>query len=592
MAGIKIFRSIQWRIAAPYVLLILISMTGLGFFIIDFVEDERLDDLRSQLEGEAVLVGESSRMLLDDSLDTAAINALAMRLGQQIDARVTIISDDGTVWGDSEEDPALMDNHALRPEVIDALRTGFGESRRHSVTLGEDMMYVAIRFDIEGQPAGIARVALPTREVDQSTDRLMTTIILAMGIATVIAIGVALYIARATARPIKAITAAAKRISAGDIDQRIYAGTSDETGELASAFNEMAANLKSTVGDLNAQTNKLSAVLDTISDGVLMTDVQGTVIIANPAVGRLFGFPADQAMGQRLTQLISDHEIHDIFKEYLRTGHQQSRQIEQPRTGRLIRVIVSDITYHGSVGVLLMFQDLTEVRRLQTVRQKFIANVSHELRTPLASIKAVTETLAEGIVTNPDVAADFLGRIETEVDRMTQMVNELSELSRIETGKWKLNLAETNANTLIDDCVSRIKPQADRKQIVLHVDVDPAMPPVLAERDRIAQVLLNLLHNAIKFTPEGGTVTVSAVSEDKSVVFRVTDTGIGISPEDLPHVFERFYKADKARSTQGSGLGLAIAKHIVQAHGGEIWVESEPDQGSTFRFTVPTYPSS
>lgn len=581
------FKSIQWRIAISYVLLILISIGTLGSFLVIFAEDQHIDDLRSRLEGESRLVGEASLMLINGENETSKIDSLANTLSQQIDARVTIISKDGTVLGDSEENLEKLGNHSDRPEVQDALKNGFGESTRHSDTLGQKMMYVAIPFERDGVIVGIARIALPTAEIHKSTNRLITTIGIAMGIATFLAILVALHIARITSKPIKAVTAAAKRISNGEINQKIYPSTKDETAELASAFNDMASNLQSMIGELNAETNKLAAVLGTMDDGVIMTDIQGIVLIANPAAGRMFGFVADKAAGSRLAELIPDREINDIFKSYLRTGEHQAGQVERQPNARLLRVIASGVRYHEAVGALLVFQDLTEVKRLKTLRQRFIGNISHELRTPLASIKAVVETLKDGAIHDESVASDFMDRIDTEIDRMTQMIRELAELSRIETGQIELKLAPVNIETIIDLAIAELKPQADRKGIMLEKQLSIDLQPILAEDERILQVLANLIHNAIKFTPSKGKVTISATSENNTVVVSVADTGTGIHPDDLPHVFIRFYKADKARSTEGTGLGLAIAKHIVQAHKGEIWVDSIMEQGSVFSFRLP-----
>ena len=583
-------RSIQWRITIFYVLLILISMGSLGFFLVTFVEDKRIEDLRSQLEGEALLAGETSLRLLDDGADQQEIDALADTLGRKIEARVTIVSLDGTVLGDSEEDPRDMENHAGRPEIEDALQTGFGSSTRYSSTIQGKMMYVAIPFSNSGSVQGIARVSLPVAEVEASTNQLITTIGLAMGITTIVAVLMAIYIARLTARPIRVVTAAAKKISAGKLDQKIYIDTRDETAELATAFNEMAQNLSAKIGDLSTETNKLLAVLHTMDDGVVMTDVEGTVVMANPAAARLFNFPAEKSAGLNLTQIIPDHEVNNAFRDYLRTGQPQSRQIEQVPGGKLLWMIISKLSYHDAVGALFIFQDLTEISRLQTTRQKFIANVSHELRTPLASIKAVTETLSEGLVSDPDVAKEFLIKIDSEVDRMTQMVRELAELSRIESGRTELQLVPLDINALVQECVSRLEQQANRKRIEIVQSLQGDRLGVKAESDRIQQVLVNILHNAIKFTPEGGRIMVSTLQKDGGVIVSVADNGGGISPDDLPHVFERFYKADKARSGEGTGLGLAIAKHIVQAHGGEIWAESELDQGSVFSFKLPASP--
>ena len=583
----NIFNGIQWRIAGSYVLLILVSMGVLGLFMADFVEDERIDDLRLQLEGEARLVAETAVMLLADGVDGGRINPWINSLGNQIDARVTIVAADGTVLGDSAGDPQSMENHSDRPEIKDAIAIGLGQITRYSSTLDQKMMYVAVPIEKNGDVLGIARVSLSTEKIDDFVGDMMRTVVPAMAIVTVIAVLGAIYIARVTARPIRLVTAAAKRISSGQMDQQILTNARGETAELAAAFNEMSGNLRTMIGDLSTQTGKLSAVLDTMDDGVVMTDVDGNIGLANPAAGRLFGFDAQDSVGRRLVATIPDHEVNEIFRAYLKTGRHQARQIEQVRTGKLIRVIVSRIFYHDAFGALLMFQDLTEVSRLQATRQKFIANVSHELRTPLASIKAVTDTLSEGIVTDPEMVADFLSRIDGEVDRMTHIVSELTELSRIETGQMQLQLVPVDLADLVDDCILRVISQAQRGQLEIGVSLEDDLPMVMVDGERMRQVFVNLLHNAIKFTPKNGVITISAQRESNRVTVSVADTGIGIAADDLPHVFERFYKADKARSSEGTGLGLSIAKHIIKAHGGDIRVESEPGNGAVFEFDLP-----
>ncbi len=256
-------------------------------------------------------------------------------------------------------------------------------------------------------------------------------------------------------------------------------------------------------------------------------------------------------------------------------------------TKRFLRVIAIPIAAVKLKGALILFQDLTEMRNLQTMRREFVGNISHELRTPLAGIKAIVETLKDGAIDDKEVARDFLNNIDVEVDGMTQMVAELLELSRIETGRVKLNLEPVDINEVVEEAISRLKPQAARQQVALLTDLSKDMPPVQVDKERIRQVIINLVHNAVKFTPQGGKVTVYTGSQKDSVIVSVSDTGIGISSEDLSHIFERFFKADKSRSSSGTGLGLAIARHTVQAHGGSIWAQSEEGKGSTFSFSLP-----
>ncbi|MCL0070241.1 cell wall metabolism sensor histidine kinase WalK [Dehalococcoidia bacterium] len=418
---------------------------------------------------------------------------------------------------------------------------------------------------------------------DTGIDR--SIVVLAMGLATLFSILVALLIARAITRPIKAVTQAAKRIASGEMDQKVHVGTGDESAELAHAFNEMTESFRGMMGALSTERNRLAAVLSTMADGVLMADAEGNVLMVNPAAEKLFCFEEKAAIGHPLIEAVPDHEISDTLQSCLKSRQQQAAQIES--RGRLLRVIASPILDNGASGALLIFQDLTEVRRFQTMRQEFVGNISHELRTPLASMKAVLETLNEGAIDDRQIAKDFLTMMGGEVDRMTQLVRELAELSRIETGQNKLEIAPVDLNSLIDQAITKLKPQSERKQIDILRQSDPALPVIPAEEERIEQVLTNLLHNAIKFTPPGGKIIISAKSEDDGVLVAVEDTGAGIPAEDLPHVFERFYKADKARSSEGTGLGLAIAKHIIQAHDGNIWARSEEGRGSTFSFRLP-----
>jgi two-component system phosphate regulon sensor histidine kinase PhoR len=387
-------------------------------------------------------------------------------------------------------------------------------------------------------------------------------------------------------RPVRELTGAAHAVSAGDFSRRIRIQTSDEVGRLARAFNEMSRNLTQISTANREERIKLATVVSSLADGVVMTDSQAGIALMNPAAARLFNIPDTPVTGRPLIEVIADYEVQELFKKCLATGHEQSAEIYN-LTGRFIRIIGVPLVGVGSGGALLLFQDLTQMRNLQTTRREFIANVSHELRTPLTSIKAIVETLQDGAIEDRKVAMDFLGKVEVEVDGMAQMATELIELSRIETGKEQLRLELVDINALCQEIMSRFAPQAERQKIALATSFEPGMALVEADRERIRQVITNIVHNAIKFTPAGGKAVISTVTRDGSVVVSVSDTGIGISKEDLPHIFERFFKTDRSRLSSGTGLGLAIAKHIVQAHGGTITVASEEGHGSTFSFSLP-----
>lgn len=579
------FRSIQWRIAVLFILLIVVGMGILAVYLIDFARNSQLENLRSQLEKEAKIIAEASLPIFlvpDGDLDT-----LAKKLGKEIETRVTIIAVDGEVLGDSHEDPTTMENHATRPEVIRALGGDVGVSTRYSTTLGEYMMYVAVPVTNEGAIVGIARVALPLAEVGSAVNRIILGIGLVMAVTSVVAMVGAALIARTTTRPIREMTKVSQRIAAGELGQKLLVRTKDEIGQLAQAFNEMSAKLSKLVGDLSAEKTKLQTVLANMADGVIMTDWEGRIVLANSASERLFNFAEKQMIGKPLIEAVHDYEVDEILKQCLKTSQVQNIQFESTVSKRFLHAIAIPVVESTLTGALVLFQDLTELRSLQTMRKELVGNISHELRTPISGIKAMVETLRDGAIADKEAAMDFLTRIDSEVDRLAQIVSELTELSRIETGRAELKMTAVNINELVQDVVIQLTPLAQRQQVTITTSLDAGLPVIKVDRDRIRQTLVNLVHNAIKFNHIGGKVTVSTQAEEKSVIVSVSDTGIGISKESLPHVFERFYKADKARSGEGSGLGLAIAKHVVQAHGGSIWVHSQEGKGSTFSFRLP-----
>jgi two-component system phosphate regulon sensor histidine kinase PhoR len=350
----------------------------------------------------------------------------------------------------------------------------------------------------------------------------------------------------------------------------------------------MSSNLAAMVTSISTEKGKLDNILANMADGVIMANADGEMILANRAAGRLFSFKEENAINKPVIEVVHDHEVDEILKLCLKTGKEQNTQFESSFARRFLRAIAIPIVNQGKLnGALLLLQDLTELRNLQTMRRELVGNISHELRTPIAGIKAMVETLREGAIEDKEAAQDFLTRIESEADRLTQMVAELTQLSRIETGQAELKIEPVDLNALAAEVITQMTPLAERQQVTISGRFSPDLPLVPADKDRMRQTIVNLAHNAIKFNKPGGWVTIATEYDARSVALSVVDNGIGISREDLPHVFERFYKADKARTGGGSGLGLAIAKHTIQAHGGEIHAQSEEGKGSTFTFRLP-----
>ena len=585
------FSSIQWRITIWFVLLVLVSMAFLGAYLTSSVKSSQLSSLRTQLENEAKITAEASLPGFTSQEGGNSLDALAKKLGGQIGTRITIITLDGFVLGDSNEDPATMENHATRPEVKDALASGIGESTRYSTTLGKRLMYVAVPITIQGEVFGVARVALPLTQVENSVNRIILSIVVAMIIAAMLVILAAWLIARMTTRPIRELTRASRKIASGEFGQKISLGTKDESGQLAHAFNEMSLKLKEMMATISEDRARLTSILDNMADGVILTDAEGSVVLTNSTAQRLLRIRDKNYDGRPLIEVVREHELNDLLTSCLETGREQIAQFELATLNRFLRAIAVPIANDRLGGVLLLIQDLTELRSLQTMRREMVGNISHEFRTPLAGIKAMVETLQDGAVDDREAAKDFLSRIEAEVDRMTQLVAELTELSRIETGKVELKLEPVNLNALVVEVIAQLKPQSERQRLTLETALADDLPATPADKERIRQVIVNLLHNAIKFNRPGGSIRTSTKQSEDSVFVEVSDTGAGIAENDLPHIFERFYKADKSRAGQGSGMGLAIAKHVVEAHVGSIWVQSEEGKGSTFSFSIPFTPN-
>lgn len=355
---------------------------------------------------------------------------------------------------------------------------------------------------------------------------------------------------------------------------------------MADAFNQMAQNVESLVDAVSEERSRLTAVLDSGSDAVLAVDADARVTFANRAVESLLQRRPQEAVGNPFVWVMPEDQVVQALRDARQTGERQDLVIERPK-GRFLQVSAAPIAGGGDWVALVVFHDVTEAKRVEDTRRDFIANVSHELRTPLASIKSVVETLQSGALDDKAAAQDFLARADAEVDRLVQMVTELLELSRLESGQAPLAREPVDVARMLDQAVERMRPQAERKSLELTLEIAPDLPSIVGDAQRLEQAVVNLLDNAIKFTLEGGSVQVSAQLVDRAVQVEVEDTGTGISAEKLPRIFERFYKGDRARGDRGTGLGLAVVKHTVEAHGGNISARSREGHGSTFTFTLP-----
>lgn len=578
-------RSLQWRIALAYTALIVLVLGVASVYLVTFVRGTFQSNLETRLVHEARLVAEASAPYFADRTDANALQAAVTRMSANIAARVTLIAPDGTVLADSHLAPAALANQAVQPEVERALNAEVGINSRRVGVAGEDLMHVAVPVIAGESVQGVARVAAPASEAGLSRSLAAIGLMGLVGAALAVLIG---YIGAArTTRSIAALTEGARQLAAGELDYRVNAQASNETQELAQAFNRMAVSLRDLVRDLSAERGKLTAVLNTMADGVVVIDGNGRIVLVNHAAERILEIEGEDVLERRFSEIVRDHSLQQLVARCTDRREVQHGEVEIPQWRRYLSVITTPLADHGGSSVLLTMHDLTRIRQVETTRKEFVSNVSHELRGPLAAVKILAESLASGALKEKKRAKDFLRRINGEIDRMTAMVNELMELSRLESEQSSLQLAPLDLHPFIAELREEHDERTKKRKVALEVALPEALPPVRGDEEKLRQVFDNLLSNAFKFTPEDGRVSLSAQQENGNVCLRVADTGVGIPRKHLPHVFERFYKVDRSRNSKGFGLGLAIVKHIVQAHGGEVHAESAEGQGTTFTVVLP-----
>ncbi len=418
----------------------------------------------------------------------------------------------------------------------------------------------------------------------------LNRLLLAAGLVGIIALLLSLWLARTISRrtlhSLHPLSQAMLHLAQGNLDYRLQTG--NEPKELMDAFNQTATTLRNIIEELSEERNKLSAILDTMADGVVVVEADGSIELMNRAGEEILNANAKTAVGSRFMEAVRDHEIRDVISKALETKQPQRGDVELLHRRRYLVAIAAPLTQEEASGVLLTLHDLTPIRQVETTRREFVSNVSHELRTPIASIRAMVETLQRGAMEDRQVASDFMERINRDIVRMNDLVSELLELSLLESGQMKLDIAAIDLIPFLEEIRQEYQVEAEAKKIRLRVEEDTRQPRVLGDRGKVRQILANLLDNALKATTESGEIWLSAEVRNSSTRITVRDTGDGIAQEHLPHIFERFYKVDRSRRDGGTGLGLSIVKHLVQAQNGEVWVESREGEGSAFSFTLPT----
>jgi two-component system phosphate regulon sensor histidine kinase PhoR len=560
------------------------------------IEGGIMDRIRNDLFARLALVEEAAEGVRGD--DASRWATLADDLGRRSRARVTFIAPDGQVLGDSEvphDRLPSLENHRDRPEVAAALAGRPGSSMRWSATVHNRLMYAAVPLDVPGRGRGVARLAVPLSDVDAAVRQLRGFLLVATVIALLMAVVASSIAAQLLSRELRRMTDVARRMSAGELEVRTrVARGHDEVAELGRALDHLAGSLSGTLGELRAERDLLGRVLESMREGMLVLDGSGRVLLVNPALRAMLQL-GPGVEGKAPLEIVRNVELQRILQVARETQTSSSGEIEvaggmSPRRLLVHASPLPPAAGGDPPGLLAVFVDVTEIRRLETLRKDFVANVSHELRTPVTAVRSAVETLRHTLDRDPSSSARFVDMIERNAERLGELIEDLLDLSRIESRDYRPELEAIPVRSMAEQVVSLLHDRAEQKGLRLSIAVDDSCPPVLADRRALEQVITNLVDNAVKYCPPGASVTIRArEGSGEDLRIQVEDTGPGIERRHQARVFERFYRVDSGRSRDmgGTGLGLSIVKHLVEVMDGTVGVDSTPGKGSTFWFDLP-----
>ncbi len=585
-------RKLLWQLYPSYLIVILVSLLAVNWYTSNYLRDFFLHRTETDLKTQSLLIKQQITKSLKSS-DISSVDRQCKVLGKDAPTRITVIMPDGTVIGDSEEDPLKMDNHRDRPEIITAFSGKEGASIRYSNTLQKKMMYKAIPVVIDNQLIAVLRTSIPVTYIDNEIHKIQLRIIWTGLVIALLASVVCFFISRRISAPIEELEYSAEKYAAGELGHRLSPSPIAEFSTLANAMNKMAAELEDRLRRIETQRNEYEAVLSSMREGVIAVDTDEHLLSINQAAIDMLNTNLKEFKGLSIQAVVRNTELQNQLVETMASGNPKENDIIVHKEGEKIINTKSSPLYDSEgnrIGALLVLNDVTQLRQLDKMRSDFAANVSHELKTPLTAIKGFVETLMEGAVENIEDAKRFLEIISKHVNRLNYIIDDLLHLSRIEQlgEKNDITVSDISIKDAIQTSISICAKKASEKNIGINQDCSEDIR-ISGDSSLLEQAFINLLDNAIKYSDDGTHVLVHCFTEAEDVVIRFKDQGSGIASEHLPRLFERFYRVDKARSRKlgGTGLGLAIVKHIVQAHNGHINVESTLGEGSTFEVHLP-----
>jgi two-component system, OmpR family, phosphate regulon sensor histidine kinase PhoR len=594
------------RILLAYLVITPLLLGILELYLSGTVKDNYISNLKDSLIIQTHLIADQI-----PASDNQKLDQFCREYKEKTGARVTVVDSSGKVLGDSDEPSARMENHLDRPEIRDADLGDIGSSIRYSKTIQKNLFYLAIAVD-SGADRKFLRLSLPLEDIEKAVNRIRLRVVIATLAVSFLAVLLGLIQARRITRSVEEIAAFSKEAAAGHLKKRLFLKEKGELGELGKNITEMANELHEKLKLSEEGKQKIEAILRNMSDGLILSDTKGTILLSNEAVSRLFNV-VSSIEGKTIMEILRRAELMDMIEHVVMSRERISREIEvtHPKDLHLMVTAAPFYTHRKEdelSGIVLTFHDITRLKRLEEIRKDFVANVSHEIKTPITAIKGFTETLLEGAIDDRENAHKFLVTIKNNSERLNALVSDLLTLSRIELGDIVIEQDTVNLDDIIDTVFTILSEKAQEKGIYLKKNIAPDIREFKADRDRLIQILLNLVDNGIKFTEQGG-ITIQVKSENLKIksadheaipptiglqsftfiVISVEDTGTGIPKKHLSRLGERFYRIDRARSRElgGTGLGLAIVKHLVKAHGWDMEIESTEGQGTTVRILCP-----
>lgn len=584
------FKSYRFKLLIAYMAVITVLLTFLGGMVFVSFKNYYLNNLETRLTKEAYLIGDMIQYRNQAEGAARSYQEICNVAAQDSATRITIINTDGVVLGDSSAQPETMENHGNRPEVYAALHGEIGVEMRYSDTINMNMLYVAVPFNNQ-EMQGAVRMAVPLADLQVIYRHILSAMLAAVLISLLLGLIISFILAKYFSRPLHDITEAVKDMAGGNLQRRTLFHSSDELGVLARSFNEMGQHIEQSMLEVSEVKNRLQALLDNTVNGIIMIGAEGKLAYANPASVSILGL-RDDFMGRKYAEVINTYELLDMIDEAKAGRKAVKRSIVLHMLGE--KTVEANVVPIGnekaaSDDILLVLNDISEIKRLEKVRKDFIANVSHELKTPVAAISGFSETLLDEGGQNPENVAEFTRIIYDEAQRLTLLINDLLELSKLESDENRLDMQAIDLGQLVYENIERMTKVARLRNIDIRYRPPSRPVKIISDSNSINQILSNLIDNAIKYSNDEGWIEVKLEERRDLVKVGIIDSGIGIPEKELPRIFERFYRVDKARSrkTGGTGLGLAIVKHLVENLGGKITVESNPENGSTFTFTLP-----